>query len=73
MAKRQEPYEFDVAISFAGYAAVYLLMFPAGFLIMRRLIRAGTGAPEAEPPVEAGRPSHPVDALPIAGPQGEPL
>jgi cytochrome d ubiquinol oxidase subunit I len=63
----------DVAISFAGYAAVYLLMFPAGFLIMRRLIRAGTGAPEAEPPVEAGRPSHPVDALPIAGPQGEPL
>ena len=63
----------DVAISFAGYAAVYLLMFPAGFLIMRRLIRAGTGAPEAETPVEAGRPSHPVDALPMAGPQGEPL
>jgi cytochrome d ubiquinol oxidase subunit I len=60
----------DVAISFAGYAAVYLLMFPAGFLIMRRLIRAGTGAPEAEPPVVAGRPSHPVDALPVAEPQG---
>jgi cytochrome d ubiquinol oxidase subunit I len=61
----------DVAISFAGYAAVYLLMFPAGFLIMRRLIRAGTGAPGSEDPVQAGRPSRPVDALPGAQPEGE--
>ena len=62
----------DVAISFAGYAAVYLLMFPAGFLIMRRLIRAGTGAPGSEAPVQAGRPSLPTDALPVVEPKGEP-
>jgi cytochrome d ubiquinol oxidase subunit I len=62
----------DVAISFAGYAAVYLLMFPAGFLIMRRLVRAGPGAPGTEDRVEGGRPSGPVEALPGAEPKGEP-
>jgi cytochrome d ubiquinol oxidase subunit I len=62
----------DVAISFAGYATVYLLMFPAGFLIMRRLIRAGTGPAASQGPVESGRPSGPVDALPGVGPEAEP-
>jgi cytochrome d ubiquinol oxidase subunit I len=62
----------DVAISFAGYAAVYLLMFPAGFLIMRRLIRAGTGAPGTEATVQAGRSSRPTDALPGIEREGEP-
>jgi cytochrome d ubiquinol oxidase subunit I len=62
----------DVAISFAGYAAVYLLMFPAGFLIMRRLVRAGPGAPGTEDRVEGGRPSGPVEALPGGEPKGEP-
>ena len=56
----------DVALSLAGYAAVYLLMFPAGFIIMRRLVRAGPGAAH-EDRVGGGRPSGPVEALPGAG------
>jgi cytochrome d ubiquinol oxidase subunit I len=60
----------NVAISFAGYAAVYLLIFPAGFLIMRRLIRTGTGPAAPQGSVESGRPSLPVDALPGLEPEG---
>ena len=61
----------DVAISLAGYAAVYLLMFPAGYLIMRRIVRAGPGTAAAEDRVQSGRPSGPIEALPAAGPEGE--
>ena len=41
----------DVFISLTGYAAVYLVIFPAGFLLMRSIVRKGfaaggeTGAP----------------------------
>jgi cytochrome d ubiquinol oxidase subunit I len=62
----------DVAISLAGYAAVYLLMFPAGYLIMRRVARAGLGASASEDSVQGGRPSGPINALPAADPQREP-
>ncbi|HLI65353.1 MAG TPA: cytochrome ubiquinol oxidase subunit I, partial [Caulobacteraceae bacterium] len=56
----------DVATSLAGYMLVYLVMFPAGFLIMRRLVRAGPTAAPAREAISGGRPSQPIEALPGA-------
>ncbi len=58
----------DVLISLIGYMAAYLVMFPAGIMIMARFVRAGPQAPEAEEgeEVESGRPAEPVRALPGA-------
>ncbi|MGH6956494.1 MAG: cytochrome ubiquinol oxidase subunit I [Caulobacteraceae bacterium] len=55
----------DVAITFAGYIVAYLIMFPAGVILMARIVRRGVEVDEE--PVEGGRPHAPVDALP-AGP-----
>jgi cytochrome d ubiquinol oxidase subunit I len=50
----------DVLISLAGYIAVYLVMFPAGLLVMARLVRRGPVDPlTEETPIEGGRPNHP--------------
>jgi cytochrome d ubiquinol oxidase subunit I len=54
----------NVLLSFLGYIAVYLLIFPAGLLIMARIVRHGPGATIADSPVESGRPSRPVQMLP---------
>ncbi len=58
----------DVLASLIGYAAVYLIMYPAGVLLMARLVRGGPTDPTTAPePVESGRPERPVRALPTAG------
>jgi len=54
----------DVALSFAGYIIAYLIMFPAGILLMARIVRKGPNALAAEGPVEGGRPDHPIQAVP---------
>ena len=54
----------DALISLAGYFIAYLIMFPAGIVIMTRLIRRGfVDAPTGEGPIESGRPDLPVRAL----------
>jgi cytochrome d ubiquinol oxidase subunit I len=51
----------DVLVSLLGYMAVYLIIFPAGILVMLRMIRKGPVAgPEADSPIESGRPSSPT-------------
>jgi cytochrome d ubiquinol oxidase subunit I len=55
----------DVILSLAGYAAVYLIMFPAGLALMARIVRNGPAeSAREEDPVQSGRPLHPVEALP---------
>ncbi len=49
----------DVLLSLLGYAAVYLIMFPAGFYMMRRIVSAGFAEQPAHA-IESGRPKHPV-------------
>ena len=60
----------DVALSSAGYIAAYLIMFPAGVLLMARIVRRGAGTSATDGPVAGGRPSLPVIALPGAHEQG---
>ena len=57
----------DVALTLAGYMIVYLVMFPAGALIMARLVRAGPTAKASE----AWRPKSPVRAAPDTPVDGE--
>jgi cytochrome d ubiquinol oxidase subunit I len=53
----------DVLVSLAGYALVYLIMFPSGILLMLRVARTGfADAPSHE--IESGRPKAPVVAPP---------
>ena len=59
----------DVLISLLGYMAAYLVIFPAGILIMARFMRKGpgpVGEDEVEETIESGRPDRPVRALPRA-------
>ena len=60
----------DVALSFAGYIAAYLIMFPAGIWLMAGIVRRGVHAPEAESPVASGRPGSPIQALPAGRTEG---
>jgi cytochrome d ubiquinol oxidase subunit I len=54
----------DVVISLLGYIAAYLIMFPAGFIIMARIVKNGPSAsPAADAMVEGGRPQAPIRAL----------
>ena len=55
----------DVALSLLGYAIVYLIMYPAGGLLMARIVKRGP-ADQHRDEVESGRPRGPVDALPSA-------
>ncbi|MEO9132172.1 MAG: cytochrome ubiquinol oxidase subunit I [Sphingomonas sp.] len=59
----------DVLLSLLGYMIAYLVMFPAGILLMARIVRKGPDALAAGTPVEGGRPGLPVQALP--GSHGE--
>ena len=55
----------NVMLSFIGYIAVYLAIFPAGLLIMARIVRRGPDSTVADSPVESGRPQAPVRMLPV--------
>jgi cytochrome d ubiquinol oxidase subunit I len=51
----------DVLISLLAYMAVYLFMYPAGVLLMWRIVLRGPeAAPAEEGPIEGGRPIAPV-------------
>nr|WIE91373.1 cytochrome ubiquinol oxidase subunit I [Mesorhizobium sp. WSM4875] len=55
----------DVLISLVGYMIAYLVIFPAGLIIMARFVRKGLEEAEGEPEeIESGRPGGPVRALP---------
>ncbi len=54
----------DVALSLAGYVIVYLIMFPAGGLLMRRIVRKGPGGGDESGPVESGVAKYPVVGVP---------
>ena len=57
----------DVLISLAGYIVAYLIIFPAGLLIMARMVAEDRSIPPTdEGPVESGRPALPVRKLPAA-------
>lgn len=50
----------DVLLSLLFYMAVYLLIFPAGALVMARIIRKGPDLEIGDAPVEGGRPLLPA-------------
>ena len=54
----------DVLLSLIGYVAVYAIIFPSGFLVMRRIVRQGPrdALPEGGP-VQSGRPTLPITSL----------
>jgi cytochrome d ubiquinol oxidase subunit I len=56
----------NVIVSFIGYVVVYLIIFPAGLIIMSRILRRGPEASLPDEPIESGRPEPPVTALPAA-------
>jgi hypothetical protein len=47
-------------------------MFPAGGLLMARIVRRGFDQPASDGPIESGRPGAPVEALPSAAAEGQP-
>ncbi len=63
----------DVLISLIGYMIAYLVIFPAGLLIMARFVRKGPQRADDEPEepeeIESGRPGRPVRALPGPAPR----
>jgi cytochrome bd ubiquinol oxidase subunit I len=60
----------DVALSFLGYAAVYLLIYPTGLILMLRLIRKGA-TQVVDSKIEAGRPEAPVLARAVSPVTGD--
>ena len=51
----------DVLISLGAYMIVYLIIFPAGAIIMARIVRKGPGdQAETYARIEGGRPDHPI-------------
>ncbi len=55
----------DVALSLAGYAVVYLIIYPVGIRHMYRIVQRGPSEGTAEPElIESGRPERPIHALP---------
>ncbi|MGH6985665.1 MAG: cytochrome ubiquinol oxidase subunit I [Caulobacteraceae bacterium] len=55
---------WNVLLSFLGYAAAYLVIYPGGVLLMARIVRRGVGEGGPEQTVESGRPQQPVTSLP---------
>jgi cytochrome bd ubiquinol oxidase subunit I len=63
---------FDVMISLIGYAAVYLIIYPAGLFLMLRIVRKGPAiAAEIDVEIEGGRPGAPVRAGAVELREGE--
>ena len=58
----------DVLISFTAYMLVYLIMYPAGLLVMSRMVRNGPAGPQAPAVIEAGRSEEAFDAAITARP-----
>jgi cytochrome d ubiquinol oxidase subunit I len=54
----------DVLLTLLGYVVVYLIIFPAGLYMMRRVVRTGPVAAGERAPIDSGRPESPVSALP---------
>jgi cytochrome d ubiquinol oxidase subunit I len=51
----------DALLSLLGYMAVYLVIFPAGVLVMAKMVRKGPApGPDADSPIESGRPAGPA-------------
>ena len=51
----------NALFSLLSYMAVYLVIFPAGALVMAKLVRQGPApGPEADAPIAAGRPASPA-------------
>ena len=50
----------DVLLSLAGYVAAYLVMFPAGIMLMARFVRQGIKPSEGDEQIESGRPQRPI-------------
>lgn len=56
---------WNVVITLAGYFAAYCIIFPAGGMLMARMVRQGPSqTAEAPEPVESGRPQSPVRPAP---------
>jgi cytochrome bd ubiquinol oxidase subunit I len=52
----------DVMLSLGAYMIVYMIMYPAGLLVMARMVVKGPADPGPPSEIEAGRPEQPVDA-----------
>ena len=50
----------QVLVSLLGYMAVYLIIFPAGIMVMAKLVRKGPDSIESDSPIESGRPERPT-------------
>jgi cytochrome d ubiquinol oxidase subunit I len=57
---------WNVLVTLAGYVAAYAIIFPAGGLVMARIVRAGPSAAVQNEAVESGRPRSVVRAVPEA-------
>lgn len=56
---------WDVLLSLLGYITVYLIMFPSGLLLMRRIVTRGLSPPALEPEkIESNMPRSRVRAVP---------
>jgi|SRR5579871_1160839 len=58
----------DVLLTLVGYIGVYAVVYPAGFLMMRRIVRAGMSG-GVETPIGGGRSASPVRAQPESSEQ----
>ena len=61
---------WNVAVSLAGYIIAYAIIYPAGLVVMARLVRRGPSEAEHETTIEGGRPRSPV--RPVSDAQGQP-
>jgi cytochrome bd ubiquinol oxidase subunit I len=57
---------WNVLVSLLGYAVAYAIIFPAGGLVMARIVRAGPSATVEDEPVASGRPRSAVRSVPQA-------
>ncbi|HVB15076.1 MAG TPA: cytochrome ubiquinol oxidase subunit I [Stellaceae bacterium] len=62
----------DVLLSLFGYVVVYLVMYPAGLMMMARLVRRGPAAILEPEPVESGLPQGPVRPRPEPAAEARP-
>jgi cytochrome bd ubiquinol oxidase subunit I len=53
----------QVLFSLASYIAVYLLMYPAGVMVMARIIKKGPLDEANSPPIQAGKPEAPTKSI----------
>jgi len=60
----------NVALSLTGYVVAYLIIYPAGLLLIARMVTRGLETSVAEGPVQGGRPKSPINALPQSANEG---